>query len=107
MGRIPIVVRTARGGRNVATVDITAAAEQARYRLEDLRDDGEFAGGGEQSGVAVYVAVSELLDDLSDEEVAAIVAEGLVDSDPSVVKEQRRELRSVARGLLLSRVAVV
>jgi hypothetical protein len=91
---------------NVATVDISSAAKEARDRVENLKDDGEFAGSDEQSGVAVYVAVSELLDDLSDEEVAALVAQGLLDSDPSVVKEQRRELRSVARGLLLSRVAV-
>ena len=90
----------------MATVDITAAAALARDRVEDLKDDGEFAGVAEQSGVAVYVAVSELLDDLSDEEVAALVAEGLLDSDPSVVREQRRELRSLARGLLLSRVVV-
>jgi hypothetical protein len=92
----------------VATVDISAAAEQARDRIEDLKEDGEFACTDERSGVAVYVAVSELLDDLSDEEVAAIVAQGLSEADASsVVTAQRRELRTVARGLLLSRVAVI
>lgn len=90
----------------MATVDISAAAAEARCRVDVMIDDGEFVGTDEQSGVAVYVAVSELLDNLSDEEVAELVAQGLADSDASVVKEQRRELRSVARGLLLSRVAV-